>query len=244
MTLGIATILVVISVSRLIFLLFMVTVVVLIDKIKACFKIARIIFGGLMRNEITVLICVVGLVLRVSIIPRILIPWVRVQLLPVVGHLLVVRAWITLIIHLRTALRAVARIIVIVTILAWMFKELLTKSSRHKLFPDGNLIHLLHKRIVVGTIWIVLFWLRTLQLKTLNLFYMQRRLLKELLRHKFITQLSRRKTLLHILFLLLKINIKNTLLPNFSTIIHLASYWVKNILKIEFHIEKLNIHKI
>ena len=74
MTLGIATILVVISVSRLIFLLFMVTVVVLIDKIIACFKIARIIFGGLMRNEITVTIYVVGLVLRVLIIRRILIP--------------------------------------------------------------------------------------------------------------------------------------------------------------------------
>ena len=75
MTLRIAIIVIMILVGGLIFLRFIVIFIVVIDKIKASFKIARIIFGNLIRNGIAVLICVLRLrlVLRVWVISIILI---------------------------------------------------------------------------------------------------------------------------------------------------------------------------
>lgn len=75
MTLRIAIIVIMILVGGLIFLRFIVIVIVVIDKIKASFKIGRIIFGNLIRNGIAVLICVLRLrlVLRVWVISIILI---------------------------------------------------------------------------------------------------------------------------------------------------------------------------
>ena len=208
MTLRIAIIVIMILVGGLIFLRFIVIVIVVIDKIKASFKIGRIIFGNLIRNGIAVLICVLRLrlVLRVWVISIILISWLWVELLPAVRHFLVIRPWIALSIHLRTTLRAVTRWIGVVAILAWRDIELLDESSWHELFPDGNLAHFLGEWIVIGTIWIVILDLRTvLQLKALSLFYRRWRLVEKLLGNEFITQLSRWKTFLHILILLLEI---------------------------------------
>ena len=106
-----------ILVNGIIFILFFVSVIIiiLVDKIKACFKIARIIFGILMRNGHTVLIYDVGLVLRV--------------LISIVRHILVVRTWKTVTIHLRATLRAAASIIDRITILVWIDRELLAEST-------------------------------------------------------------------------------------------------------------------